>query len=78
MKINVRFVGFVKELTGVYMTPVELGEQATVETLLNVLQLQYPGLQPHRDSLLVTIGDGFGTKDTRILAGADVSVIAEI
>ena len=70
MMLNVRLFATLKERTGSSQISVELKEPATVADLLTEVIRRYPGLEPFKQNILVSVNWEYADR-TQSISGSD-------
>ncbi len=78
MIVSVRLFARLKERVGATQIDIDVQEPATVSTLLRVIYSQYPVLQQHSSSLLVSINQEFADDSHPIAEGDEIALFPPV
>ncbi len=78
MDVTVRFFASLREVTGLRDTSFRVEAGSTLENLLDSLIEAYPGLQRHRESMLLAVNEEFADLRTPLQAGDQVALLPPV
>lgn len=78
MQVHVTTMGPLRRIAAIDEEPVEIEESATVETAIEALLSRYPGLAPHRDSMLAAIDEEWAALDSALSPNAHLILMPPV
>jgi molybdopterin converting factor small subunit len=78
MTVPVHFYSYFKDLAGCAQTTVELGENSTLQTLLQQVGARFPRWAAMQKSTLVAVGVDYQPRDYLLKPGDEVSLFPPV
>jgi MoaD family protein len=78
MKVRVRLFSHLRDVAGVALVEMELGNGATVADLLTELYERFPTLRAHDQSILAGADVDFVDRDYKLRAGEEIAVMPPV
>ncbi len=78
MKVTLRTFASIRDITGFDKKQIEIPDNATAGTLIDILQKDHVELAPHRDSLLIAVNSNYCEEETSLNEGDTLALFPPV
>lgn len=78
LKLSIRLFASLKERVGASQISIEVNQPATVSDLLVEVTRLYPGIQPHLQTILISVNREFASRTQPISQGDEIALFPPV